>query len=246
MPENAPLKNVMVPGIMETISFNLNPQPQVSFIANQKVEMKDGNVLGQYPRSFEVSLEGHVNIIGVHLKPAAIHQLFNMPGRLFTHTAISLTDVLGDEVTSVCKELQELRSLEQVIARIEKFLTGLLLQSKATVNTTFLNSLSLIEQSRGKKSIKEIALATKTSERTLQKIFLENVGLTPKEFSRVYRFSQVIRSMGDNTFSWQYAVHHLGYYDQAHFLNDFRRVSGLNPSQFFAEHASMNKFFAEY
>jgi len=67
MPENAPLKNVMVPGIMETISFNLNPQPQISFIANQKVEMKDGNVLGQYPRSFEVSLGGHVNIIGVHL-----------------------------------------------------------------------------------------------------------------------------------------------------------------------------------
>jgi AraC-like DNA-binding protein len=69
------------------------------------------------------------------------------------------------------------------------------------------------------------------SQRRFIQLFHEQVGLTPKAFSRVRRFQRVLETVhGAREVDWAGVALDCGYYDQAHFIHDFREFSGLTPS----------------
>ena len=71
------------------------------------------------------------------------------------------------------------------------------------------------------------------SRRRFIEIFRERVGLTPKAFHRVRRFQQVLQSIHSaREVDWAQVALESGYYDQAHFIHDFRAFSGLTPGQY--------------
>jgi transcriptional regulator GlxA family with amidase domain len=69
------------------------------------------------------------------------------------------------------------------------------------------------------------------SERRFIRLFAEQVGLTPKLFCRVQRFQKVLRHIArSSSIDWTEIALSCGYFDQAHFIHDFRAFSGINPS----------------
>ena len=73
------------------------------------------------------------------------------------------------------------------------------------------------------------------SERRFIQVFAEQVGLTPKLFCRVKRFQKVLRRVtGSESIDWTQIALSCGYFDQAHFIHDFRAFSGINPSSYVA------------
>ena len=82
-------------------------------------------------------------------------------------------------------------------------------------------------------TIADIADRVGLSQRRLIEVFREQVGLTPKAFSRVRRFQSVLQSVhGTAEVDWSQIALASGYYDQAHFIHDFRSFSGLTPRQY--------------
>jgi AraC-like DNA-binding protein len=80
-----------------------------------------------------------------------------------------------------------------------------------------------------------------------QKHFIEQfrrqVGLTPKRFCRVRRFQKVLEQIGSNgSVDWAEVAFACGYYDQAHFINDFRAFSGLKPSAYLSKRLEYPSF----
>ena len=66
-------------------------------------------------------------------------------------------------------------------------------------------------------------------------LFTEEVGLTPKLFCRVRRFQEVLRLVaGPARVEWANVALACGYYDQAHFIHDFRAFCGLSPTAYLA------------
>jgi AraC-like DNA-binding protein len=66
-------------------------------------------------------------------------------------------------------------------------------------------------------------------------LFAQQVGLTPKLFCRVQRFQKVLRQIGRSArIDWAEIALSCGYFDQAHFIHDFRAFSGINPSSYVA------------
>jgi len=64
-------------------------------------------------------------------------------------------------------------------------------------------------------------------------MFKSNVGLTPKAFSKITRFQKTIREIeASKKISWSGIAFDTGYYDQAHFINDFKNFSGFTPRQY--------------
>jgi AraC-like DNA-binding protein len=87
----------------------------------------------------------------------------------------------------------------------------------------------------GQVRVAELAFDAGMSARQLRRLFLEQVGLTPKHLSRVIRFRESVARLaqagrGDLT---RVALD-CGYYDQAHFINEFRELSGYRPTEFSA------------
>jgi methylphosphotriester-DNA--protein-cysteine methyltransferase len=68
------------------------------------------------------------------------------------------------------------------------------------------------------------------SSRRFIQLFHQQVGLTPKTFSRVRRFQRVLCSIhAKREVDWAQLALDCGYYDQAHFIHDFQAFSGLTP-----------------
>jgi AraC-like DNA-binding protein len=74
------------------------------------------------------------------------------------------------------------------------------------------------------------------SERRFIQLFAQQVGLTPKLFCRVQRFQGVLRQIARSAeaIDWTQIALSCGYFDQAHFIHDFRGFSGINPSSYVA------------
>lgn len=84
-------------------------------------------------------------------------------------------------------------------------------------------------------SVHETARTLGISERRLHSIFSEDVGLSPKQWSRVQRFQRALRALHQGCdMRWAELAATCGYADQAHFSRDFRSFSGIDPTTYSA------------
>jgi AraC-like DNA-binding protein len=75
------------------------------------------------------------------------------------------------------------------------------------------------------------------SSRRFIQVFSQEVGLSPKLFCRVQRFQRVLRRVHRGVdIDWVAVALGCGYFDQAHFIHDFKEFSGVNPTAYLAAH----------
>jgi AraC-like DNA-binding protein len=87
----------------------------------------------------------------------------------------------------------------------------------------------------GGNTISAVTDAIGLSPRRFVQVFREQVGLNPKLYCRVRRFRQVLGAIGaGGPVEWAEIALDSGYFDQAHFIHDFRAFSGINPSAYVA------------
>ncbi len=68
------------------------------------------------------------------------------------------------------------------------------------------------------------------------KLFKNEVGTSPKTFLRIMKFQQAIQALERrNSVDWVQLAHDCGYYDQAHFINEFREFCGFTPVEYMKE-----------
>lgn len=95
-------------------------------------------------------------------------------------------------------------------------------------------AISLIRQTKGTLSIEEICAQMELSTKQLERKFLATVGVTPKVFSRITRFLNVCHHIDEfKDKNLTELAYDCGFYDQAHFIKEFRRFSGYPPGAFF-------------
>ena len=82
-------------------------------------------------------------------------------------------------------------------------------------------------------AVEALAQEAHVSNRTLERIFKENVGIPPKEFLRIVRFQEVLKRLRQTDVSEESLLRvafGLGYYDHAHLTNEFKKYAGILPS----------------
>jgi transcriptional regulator GlxA family with amidase domain len=91
---------------------------------------------------------------------------------------------------------------------------------------------SIVDQA-GQVRIDDLAFQAGLSARQLRRLFLDQIGLSPKHFCRVIRFrNSLSRLRQAGRADWAQVAIDSGYYDQAHFINEFRGFSGYTPGEF--------------
>ena len=80
--------------------------------------------------------------------------------------------------------------------------------------------------------IKKMAQDQYVSERQLNRLFKQWIGLSPKELTRIIRFQNALRNiiLADNV-NWSSLAVESGYHDQAHFISEFKAFTGITPTQ---------------
>ncbi len=99
-----------------------------------------------------------------------------------------------------------------------------------------LGASDLIDGSMGTVTVDELRRALYVSERTLERRFRSEVGVSPKQAARIARFQAATRKLlASPRVSLGRVAHECGYYDQAHFNREFRTLAGISPGQWRAQ-----------
>lgn len=98
-------------------------------------------------------------------------------------------------------------------------------------NVVIMNSLASILSAKGNMEIRKLAQEQYVSERHLNRMFKQWVGVSPKEFTRIIRFQNTLRNVFlSDEINWASLAIESGYHDQAHFINECKAFAGITPT----------------
>ncbi len=205
------------------------------------VKTETGNEYTQ-PKSFisgisssfaDVHSQGEIGMICVEFYPFAANCFFQLPLKEIENTILDLESIYNQEIKDVEELIAGENTSQKKINFIEKFLLSHL-QFKNNHNVKFIKEgLKLIKQQKGNISINELSRSLCTTPKTLERKFATYLGKTPKQYSKIIRFQQMIYSLSkDSDDSYIDLIYHFGFYDQAHFIKEFKSLSGYTPKEF--------------
>lgn len=194
-------------------------QPQC-LICGQQTEYKD-----------ITTSPGSVGMIAVVFYPYALRNFFPNPVSEFTNQSISLNNFFQAETKELQERIIEVNSVHSRILLIENFLLNRL----SVPNSFFVarEAVNIITRLNGQLAVSETACRLNISKRQFERIFLANVGISPKKFGRIIRFNTSIKLFPKVEPLTTLACE-VGYFDQSHLVHDFREFSGLSPKEFFS------------
>jgi AraC-like DNA-binding protein len=168
-------------------------------------------------------------VILIEVRPGGAQSLLGVPSSEVANQIIDADAIWG----SWAREVVERVALEPTTElRISRLLDLLQVRLKSSPDTTTEQIVALAAARRGAAPVRELADASGYSERQLRRRFLDHVGVAPKEFGRIVRAIAALRGLAAPPSSWSgYATAH-GFYDQAHFIAEFRELVGQTPTRF--------------
>jgi AraC-like DNA-binding protein len=189
-------------------------------------------VCGPHSRFFVIDTEEQASVVGVHFKPGGAFPFFRLPADELQNTHVALEDLWGSEVRTIRERLLAAPNADAKLATLEACLLERLarpLERHPAVGF----ALSAFHNVAGTRSVAEVSDQIGLSARRFIQLFSDEVGLTPKLFCRVRRFQQVLGMLHNATdCDWVDIAAGCGYFDQAHFIHDFKDFAGINPTAY--------------
>jgi AraC-like DNA-binding protein len=215
------------------------PQNSIFFYINDRIKVQQeetGSFILQ-PRSVLVGLQSTSVTLDLNRDHKAVRVGFH-PGGMFRLLGISMAEmtdasfdaenVFGNEMCEVNNRLQEAESFTAIKDVIEKFLLQKVKCLKRVL--PFDNAMLELLRLNGNVPIEKIASLACLSLRQFERVSKERIGLSPKLYARIIRFSKAYR-LRENfpQLSWTSIAHECGYFDQMHFIRDFKEFAGVAP-----------------
>ena len=168
----------------------------------------------------------------IRFQPGGVYPFLNFPVEEINNLVVDAELIFGEDVIRLREQLLEVSIPEEKFYCAEQWLMDHL--SEASFSKQVMNfAIQQICQDPTQNSIKLISRKTGYSQRQFIQLFKKYVGLSPKYFQRVQRFNKVLQEVERrNEINWPALSYDCGFYDQAHFIREFRKFSGLNPTDF--------------
>lgn len=172
-------------------------------------------------------------MIGAFLFPYSLPLLFGLPANELTNSSVELETLLGIEGCDVKEKITEATNHRDRVDIISAFLFSKL-KKQLTDDRGLQRCVRHIVQQQGNVPLDIISRNMGISHRQMERKFQLAVGMSPKLFSRLIRFSSTLRTFQDQSvMSLTDLSYRCGYFDQSHFIRDFKFFSGLSPKQYF-------------
>jgi AraC-like DNA-binding protein len=243
---------VMRSEIPVSVSYKLLPVTNIDIVLNFSTEMKyiSGNtetaaphysLTGIKKRYRIVNQTGRLNLFGISFYPTGLYPFLQRPLDEYFDQSVDLTRIIPEFKTKVEYGFNPECDISTQIARLENLFTNFI-NPQLLLDKEKIEIFKTFQKSIGKLTVDEYCHTYGLNPRKLQRVFRKYIGMTPKSFKRINRFQGVIRSLVNNppkdltSIAFDHA-----FYDQSHFINDFKSFSGSSPSNFLSEKKSMKQ-----
>lgn len=194
----------------------------------------DAFLVGAQSGSVEIDTSRPQTLLGVHFKPGGAFAFLRPPADAFRDEEVVLSDVWGSLACEMRERFLETRDPEAMFRMLEAALLRQRVRDLAR-HPAVEFALRAFQATPLGPGATDLGEATGLSARRFIEVFKQHVGLTPKLFSRIRRFQHVLRTTRVQAdVDWADVALECGYFDQAHFIHDFRGFSGLTPTAYLA------------
>ena len=233
-----PFPQKIIPDGFPEIIFHFGDPYRIKLV--DKWGLQSSSLLaGQITKYFFLENTGTTFILGIKLKPAAVTHLFGIDMSLLKDQVINIADSNSAELKTLADVVCE-TPIQQRMEAINNHLKKIYLtESNALIDKV----IDRIFASLGMISIKSLCEEYETSERQMERMFKKHIGLSPKFYSRIIRFNNIFQVAQTKKISWSAVGLESGFYDQAHFIKDFKAFTGEDPSKYFFDQPTLGNFF---
>lgn len=213
----------------------------ISFSLNGYTQIKDGNQWTRAPRVFTFGMSEKPRYFKKSQNYREItisfrgHQLRHFVRESMTHLGkgkiVDAHDLFpSDQVDRLCDAFRSTDDDQKIYSLVNDFLKSCFQPLK---HSNRLNVADRMISSGKASSVQGLAQQLDVSSATLRNNFRDHVGLSPKSLIRISRVNRVLRHRPLKKTNFTQLAHQMGYFDQAHFVNEFRNVMGVSPKKYF-------------
>jgi AraC-like DNA-binding protein len=187
---------------------------------------------GQNVAPITVRATGSVTMIAWFLRPHRLGPLFGMRAGEITDCCVPLDDLALVRELALVERLGIAGGTSERLRLMEEFVVGLCALARDG-NRVAGYAAGVIAAGEGRMPLQSLQEELRVTERSLQRLFAEHVGVSPKMFSRICQFQPAFRQLSTGDFSRLSDIaYDNGYADQSHLIRVFREFTGFTPGEY--------------
>jgi len=190
-------------------------------------------VLGQTIEPFYIEPTGYVNTFAIRFYPYGFANFVTIPIKNLVNKETPLRLLFGDKTANELEQnIIQAKDTKQRIEIIEKFLLAKL-NDKATIDKIVKTTIDTLFLTRGNTSINSVLKDDLSKRRQLERKFRKLIGISPKQLGKVIRLQTALKILlNKHSENFTEIAYKSDYYDQAHFIKDFKEFTGTTPKAF--------------
>ncbi|MBI3218731.1 MAG: helix-turn-helix transcriptional regulator [Bacteroidetes bacterium] len=229
-------------GLMEII-FNLGSGTWETYVNHAYRETPPIELWGQIIKPLAIRSKGKHTMFGIKFFSHTPACFLREELAQFNNRVVNLSDLLGNPINRLHAQLLETPDTNKRINLIENFLVKRLAvtEEKNGKVAKVANILSSIKRKADDHTMGDIAFQHGITPRYLHKLINQYTGLSPKSLNKISRFQQSLKLITQNTQPLTSIAYDCGYFDQSHFIRDFKSFTSVTPTAYLENSFSLNQ-----
>lgn len=201
-------------------------------------------VSGPFTKYLHLEATGKVGLLGIRFWPGMMYPFFGIPMNELANKYFDLSLVSKELSKEIEYSIFSSNEFEERFILVNSVLTKYLMRNLIPDNKAVEESINIIRYSDGLITVESLSEKVGLGARQLERLFNLYMGVSPKMFNRITRFQRIFRELEEHRINnWLVLALQCGYYDQAHFIKEFKQFSGMNPSSFFNGSNELTRYF---
>ncbi|MDJ1504718.1 helix-turn-helix domain-containing protein [Xanthocytophaga agilis] len=188
---------------------------------------------GQTLHPIEMEIDGTYQLIIYQLYPFVLKSFFGVTPRSINDNCYDLAQLKEFDTPTFTKQLLACSELSQRIEALTSFLYQMFQLKKQSLDLTIRQVIEKIVLTKGQEPIRAIAEELELNPRTLERRFVSETGLLPKQFAQIIQFQLSLEQLTIKDYNkLTDIVYENGFADQSHFIRVFKAYTGKTPKVF--------------
>jgi len=237
-------KQKIIPDGCIEMTFNLRDKIKRYTSENDFIIHPNSMVMGQRTKSYFIEPLGDVDSFAICFYPYGFAHFVGTPLEDLVDVETPFETLFGEiPANELEQKIVQASNTEERIQIIETFLLEQLNQTR-TIENLVKTTVDSLLATKGSSSINHLLKDNLSKRRQLERNFKKQIGISPKQLGKVLRLHTALKMLLNDTESLTSIAYESDYFDQAHFIKDFKEFIGTTPKEFLGnEHMALSTLF---
>jgi AraC-like DNA-binding protein len=234
----------LIPCGLPELMFYFDTKPKV---LNPKKYFNENVVLcGQQKEFYDIQIEGSLSLFSIVFHPHGLMKFFNIPLNEINNQNIPLKYLNKKLEQELMPKMEDASDFYSRVELANKFFYDLLSENYGQFEFSRIQHVvETIKRTRGLVEIEKLASEACLSRKQFERVFCKYIGATPKQFLKTVRFQHALHLKGRfQNMNITDLAYECAYFDQSHFINEFKLQTGYTPKKYFGSNESFSDFFS--